>query len=117
MDARSSFPAETGRESRSNFKQCTSCRGLLMSEKDNRGGDIFRLKFCNLLSTKVLEMETNHFLRHDSSGHSGTSGRCNDIDQDIILLSFPCESFRKPNNREFCSRIIRLSEIAVNPTR
>ena len=44
----SAFPAKTSSETGSDFKQCTSCRCLLMAEKDNGRCNVFRLEFCNL---------------------------------------------------------------------
>src|SRR5271163_4612764 len=102
MDSFGSFPSDTSSESRSDFKQGTSCRTFITSKENNCRSNVVGFEFCN------------DFFWHDCSSHVCSCGRCNGVDEDVVLLSFSCESPREAYDCKLGRRIIGLSKVTVD---
>jgi hypothetical protein len=116
VDASSTFPSKSGAESRSNFKQSTSGGSFLMAKENNSRCNIFWLEFCNLISADSRKV-TNHFLWHNCPCHICSCSRRNNVDENIVFLSFSCKSSSESDNGKLSSSIISLSKISINPRR
>jgi len=78
---------------------------LVRAQRRHEGGDVVRLE------------RLHHLLRHDRPRHGRAGIRRDGVDEDVVFLPLQRKRPRQPENRTLRSRVIRLSEIAINTAR
>ena len=82
-----------------------------------RSGDLVGAQSGDQRGNVVRLERLHHLLRHDRPRHGGASIRRDGVDEDVVFLTLQRQRPRQSQDRTLRSRIIRLSEIAINTAR